>query len=383
VFFLLLAGLMLSHREQNGREIVRPLPGETSFTRGILLEGEEGELEIALEIGAREYTEEEIEKLHKEAERYLLQVLPGANEGLDRITERLYFPNVLPATGESIYWRTDKPWLISQEGEVQNEELEEPEQAEVTAEISYGTEFRHFRYVVTVFPRQYTAEEQRIREIKKELKELEEGSRSREVFELPEMLSGLKLVVKEESSFGKEAYFILLAVTIPLLVYSGYFSSLESRQNKRRQQAESGYMEFVTKLSLLMAAGVSVRQAFYRLEAEYEKNYGEEHVITMELKVTKQELENGYSEGAVYEAFGRRMGLLTYQRMSSLLVQNAAKGIQGIRDLLLQEAGEALAQERATIKIRGEEAETKLLFPMMGLLLLVFAILLVPAFQSF
>ena len=96
----------------------------------------------------------------------------------------------------------------------------------------------------------------------------------------------------------------------------------------------------------------------------------------------KQELEYGHSESVVYDTFGRRIGVLPYQRMASLLTQNVSKGIQGIRVLLLQEAKEVMAEERAKIKIKGEQAGTKLLVPMMVLLVLVFAILLVPAFQT-
>ena len=84
-----------------------------------------------------------------------------------------------------------------------------------------------------------------------------------------------------------------------------------------------------------------------------------------------------------YEDFGRRIGVLAYRRMASLLAQNVSKGVQGMRNLLLQESKEVMAQERANIKAKGEQAGTKLLFPMMGMLFLVFAILLVPAFQSF
>ena len=129
--------------------------------------------------------------------------------------------------------------------------------------------------------------------------------------------------------------------------------------------------------------GISIRQSFLRLAREYEEHYGEEHILTVELKVAKQELENGYSESIVYDGFGKRIGVLAYQRMTTLLTQNVSKGVQGIQALLLQEAKEAMAQERANIKIKGEQTGTKLLLPMMGMLVLVFAILLVPAFLSF
>ncbi len=158
---------------------------------------------------------------------------------------------------------------------------------------------------------------------------------------------------------------------------------VEELQKQRKEQAENSYSEFIAKLSLLLATGISIRQSFFRLAKEYEEHYGEGHILTIELKVTKQELEHGYSESAVYDMFGKRMGVLVYQRMASLLTQNVSKGIQGIQTLLLQEAKEAMAQERTNIKIKGEQAGTKLLLPMMGMLVLVFAILLVPAFWSF
>ena len=39
----------------------------------------------------------------------------------------------------------------------------------------------------------------------------------------------------------------------------------------------------------------------FRLAEEYEKKYGLEHVLAAELKVTRQELENGGSESEVYD----------------------------------------------------------------------------------
>ena len=130
-------------------------------------------------------------------------------------------------------------------------------------------------------------------------------------------------------------------------------------------------------------AGISVRQSFVRLAEEYEKNYGPDYVLTKELRVIKQELETGRSEAVVYEDFGRRIGVPAYRRMASLLTQSISKGVQGMKSLLLQEVTEVMAQEKALIRQKGEQAGTKLLLPMMGMLLLMFAILLVPAFQSF
>lgn len=382
VFFLVLALLSGKGKpEESG--ILRPDPGAADTTVRVRMELESGWKSFPVAVGSLEYEEDRIEELHREAEVYLKEVVQGENESFARVTEAMFFPDTLPATGGEIYWTTDAPWLVTSEGEVLNGDLAAPEEVKITAEIFYGSESRYFSEVVTVYPAVYTGEEELLRAAQRELSVQEEKSRTEERFILPETILGYRLEQVKTQGFSAGAFLALLAIVIPLLLYSGYFSSLDTRRKERKEQAGSCYMEFVTKLSLLLAAGISVRQAFLRLTEEYEKNYGPHHVLAEELKVTKQELENGRSETVVYEDFGRRIGVLAYRRMASLLTQSVSRGVQGMRNLLLQEAKEVMAQERANIRQKGEQAGTKLLLPMMGLLILVFAILLVPAFQSF
>ena len=382
MIILLFLAVAVSRKTLPEREILRPAPGEAEVSEQLRIKMGEDWKTLELPVGAREYTEEEIEKLHRETEDCLESVIWGENEAPDRIRTKLVLPSRLPG-GESIYWSTDAPWLVESDGTVQNEELDATEQVQLMAEISYGQERRYFTRIITVCPKEYVGEEAVLHQALSELKQQEESTRNAEQFVVPEAVLGYSLERTEKSGYRTAGFLCLLAVVIPVFLYSACFSSLDSRRKQRKEAAEAGYMQFVTKLSLMMAAGISVRQAFYRLAEEYEKNYGAEHVLAAELKVLRQELENGYSESEVYDAFGRRLGILPYQRMASLLTQNVSKGVQGIRMLLLQEAKEVMAQERAGIRARGEQAGTRLLLPMMGLLFLVFAILLVPAFLSF
>lgn len=382
VCFLVLAVLSGGTQEKT-RNVKRPAPGSAETAQQLKLKLEEEWQEFTLLVGAMEYGEAELEAMHTEAEEYLEQAVLGENEGLDRITKDMVFPTALSDTGLEIGWSTDAPWYISTDGKVQNETLTEPVQVEIKAEIFYGTEVRYFVRLVTLYPPEYTKEEALLYQVQQELSALEKADRTSEWFYLPETVSGYPLEPVEETGGGLAAFLVLLAGMLPLLLYAGYFSTLDDRRKKWKEQAERSYMEFVTKLSLLLAAGISLRQAFIRLSEEYEARYGSEHVLAAELKVARQELDNGHSEAEVYEAFGRRIGVLAYRRMASLLEQNVSRGVQGMRNLLLQEAKEVMAQDKANIRVRGEQAGTKLLFPMMGLLFLVFAILLVPAFQSF
>lgn len=383
VFFLGMA-VYFAGKEPDNEGILRPRPGKSAIQEEVLLETRDNDWKkVPVEVGAREYSELQVEMLHQQAEQYLDTVALGENKSWESIKTHLYFPDVLPDNTATIYWSTDAPWLITRKGEVKNADLESEEQVRITAKLSYGTEYRMFSKVVTVYPKEYNGEEALLRRIQLELRQQEQASRTTESFILPETVLGYTVKKTGEENGQTAAFFILLALVVPLLLYYGYFGGLDTKRKKRREQAESGYLSFVTKLSLMMAAGITVRQAFNRLADEYEKNYGKKHMLTAELKVTKQELDNGHSEQEAYEAFGRRIGVLAYRRLASLLTQNVSRGVQGMQNLLLLEAKEVMAQERAGIKVRGEQAGTKLLVPMMGLLFLVFAILLVPAFQNF
>ena len=369
--------------EEPGR--MRPKPGAATISEEVQLVLEHGIKEITLPIFAREYEEAELEMLAQEAERFLEEVVPGNNLSFENITTHLYFPTQLPEElgGGDISWSTDVPELVSTDGTVFNEELLATEAVEIKAKLAFGSEYRYFSRVLMVFPMQYGEEEAIQRTVEKELFKQELESRVKEEFLLPETVLGYPVQWKKEKQVEAGVFFVLVVVLVPVYMYANYFSNLDKQRKQRKEQAESCYTEFITKLSLMLAAGVSVRQSFYRLAEEYEERYGTKHALSGVLIVTRQELENGGSESELYEAFGRRIGVLAYQRMASLLTQNVSKGVQGLRMLLLQEAKEVMAQERANIKVKGEQAGTKLLFPMMGLLFLVFAILLVPAFQSF
>jgi hypothetical protein len=70
-------------------------------------------------------------------------------------------------------------------------------------------------------------------------------------------------------------------------------------------------------------------------------------------------------------------------KFSTLIAQNLKKGNSGLCELLGREAVEAFESRKETAKRLGEEAGVKLLGPMMIMLIIVFMIILIPAFLSF
>lgn len=389
VLCLMLAALVSGvQKSPSIQAIERPQAGKAAIIAEVAVCVESNWLEGKLQIGAREFEDAEIDKMHTKIENYLEQTIAGENADLRSITEALLLPTVLEVTAEDgtvcpvqLSWSSDRAELVTKTGEVNNEELTEEAEVTIHAKVFYGEEFRVFSKQVRVLPKPFSPEEQLYRSSMKELQRREEQARTDSSFLLPTDIEGIQvsLVAKEKPS--ELMWLAGLSILLLLLSYHSFFGRLQTKRKKRMEEAKQEYREFVSKFALLLAAGLSTRAVWGRLAGEYEKK--KKSMLAEELLVSERELGNGKSEGEVYEAFGNRMGLIPYQRLASLLGQQVTKGVQGMQQLLFQEVKEVTAQEQEQIKIRGEEAGTKLLLPMMGLLIMVFAILLVPAFRTF
>lgn len=331
---LMIAALAAETKKDTGEErmLLRPKAGEEAQQVKIMLETEEGVQIGELQLGAYQYSEEEIEGLHALARERLEEVLKGQNQDYSHIVGDLYFPKELQGISDALYWYSDCPELVSGNGKVNNEDLREETTVTITARIYYGEEFRVYSKLLTVQPRVYSAAEAAYRNGMKLLQGQEELERQKESFLLPETVSGMKVELFKESSAPLPMLCaFLLLLLLPASFYA-YFQEIEKKKRTRSEEAGKAYQEFVMRISLLMAAGLSARQAWKRLTTEYTEKYGVEgHVLAKELFVTESELSNGKSEVLAYEAFGERMKALSYQRLSSMLIQYVTKGVQGIR----------------------------------------------------
>ena len=83
------------------------------------------------------------------------------------------------------------------------------------------------------------------------------------------------------------------------------------------------------------------------------------------------------------ERFGKRTRLPQYKKCAALLTQNIRRGTGELITALGQEAGNAFEEQKAAARRKAEEAQTKLLFPMLLMLGVVMILILVPAWLSF
>jgi len=160
---------------------------------------------------------------------------------------------------------------------------------------------------------------------------------------------------------------------------------LKEQENwKKRMLIE--YPEFVSKLSLLLGAGMTVLSAFTRMDKTYGKFVEDKaeklHPAYVLLHQMLIDIDNGKSQQRAYQSFGESCKLQPYRKLASLILSCQQMGNRKLTQQLNEEADRVFSERKHLARKLGEEAGIKMLFPMMLMMLLIMGIILVPAMLS-
>ena len=133
----------------------------------------------------------------------------------------------------------------------------------------------------------------------------------------------------------------------------------------------------ISALGLVAAAAVVIAMDYGKREE------GNKRAAYEEIRTACYEMDSGVSEAEAYRRFGERCGQVKYKTLSTLLIQNLQKGSRYLSDLLEKESVEAWEERKRKARVLGEAAATKLLLPMVLMLLVVMAVIMLPACLSF
>ncbi|MBE5868973.1 MAG: type II secretion system F family protein [Lachnospiraceae bacterium] len=173
---------------------------------------------------------------------------------------------------------------------------------------------------------------------------------------------------------------LLFSVLLGIVVFLLRFQGIREKVAERDAGLEAEYSTLVTKLTLYLGAGVSIKRAWLSTAAGQWS--GKHSYVREEMRLICRELESGVYEDQCYEAFGWRCGRQEYIKLGALLSQNLKKGNSALLQCLRQEAKLAQEQQKHIVRRKGEEASAKLLGPMILLLGMILIVIMVPAFQN-
>ncbi len=168
-------------------------------------------------------------------------------------------------------------------------------------------------------------------------------------------------------------------VVFCILLQAGIFilsdRDLMERVKKRRQSIQLDFPDFVNKLTLLINAGMTISRAWEKAVVDTQK----QTPLYVELGAAIAEIKSGVPEYKAFEEFAQRCRIPLITRFVSVVLQNMRKGNDELVPVLRLFASECWELRKATAKKFGEEASTKLLFPMMLMLLAILLIVGMPA----
>lgn len=387
------AGLYLA---DNRRKLPENGKGQAVLERG--KQGEDRVSELEAEVGGirekmevrvsgREWSDEELDEIFIRAEEELEQRMLGENQDPDHVTGPLDLISELPGTGGHVSWEMDRSDVFDLSGRKKDESLLEqhPEGIPVTltARLSFRDREKTYEFRVTAFPEQKSRKEKLEEDLRKETEKSDHATRSETYMTLPDRIGDRPVTwsyTEERRSFA--VLVIGMGMAVLLVLSEGQRKKEEEKKQIRRMKLD--YPQVINKFNLYIRAGMTVRRAWIRIAREYEEHMDEKgsHRIYEEMMVTARKIQGGIPEGECYEEFGIRCGETSCRKFGMLLSQNLRKGAKGLTEILGKEAEEAFEERKKLAKKMGEEAGTKLLIPLFMMLMVVFAIVIIPAFFS-
>ena len=273
---------------------------------------------------------------------------------------------------------------MDENGEIVAELPEKGQILTLTAILTCEEKEELYEMALHLYPKERTEEEQLRLDLNQAVASAKEESAQKRNMRLPTQVDGRNVIWSLPGSSVMGAGLLLVV----LLAAGGYISKSEEfkkAEQERKRQLILDYPDVVFKLGMLLNAGLTIENAFTRIAEEYQqtKSEGKIRWAYEEMTVACNEMKSGISEAKAYERFGRRCEHTCYIRLGTILSGSLQKSSEGMTKLLLDEAAEAMEDRRQLAKKMGEEAGTKLLFPMILMLMVVLVILIVPAVLSF
>lgn len=390
--FAVLAGAALIQESMNpvlkqGNVLERQAYGDGNYDAELIWEipAKELEQELSVHVAEQGLTKEEQQALLAAAEQEIAETFPGENESVDEIRKDVCIQSQYQDGQVTADWSFDSYQYVNLEGHVMNDSLEEEEiLVKAVVELGCDSQTLEYQFFFQICPKIYSEKEKINNKLKQELIKKNEKTNDSTLI-LPESIDDQTIIWKEKSERMPLKLLLLgmiAAGCVPLVEKS----RKQEEEKRRKEKLQSEYPELVSKLTILLGAGMTLFSAWNKIATNYsnkrKNNTIQIHPLYEEMLITCHEIESGVGEARAYERFGERCGLHRYRKFCSLLVQNLRKGTRGLVQLLEQEVSDAFEERKNLAKKSGEEAGTKMLFPMMMMFGIIIVIIMVPAFLS-
>lgn len=371
----------LAGAETQVTSLERDAASEGSVTVPLEVRAGEKRYEIGMEVPGHLRTKEERQRVLEETAASLDGMILGKNDSPDHVVWDLCLPTSFEESPVTASWNSDHPEWLNWDGTLGGSIPAEGGAVTVKGTLFLEGECLDIQRTLILFPSEEDAAfAQRLQKSAEELNAGKEEQR----WKLPEEEAGRPLLWYRKNDTAGTLLCLLLLLVSALLPQTSKKRE-EERRKKRLQDLGHQYPGFVSSLHLYLCAGLSMRRSVERMARTVRKKEQEQRrgkAIDEEIAHVWAEMENGVSEQDVWLHFGERCVLSSYRTLALLLIQNRVHGGAGLSALLEREARAAFETRKRQARAEGEKASVRLILPMGMMLVVVMALIMVPALMN-
>lgn len=360
--------------------IRREAPGNAD--RNYLIDAHFGDSRIdsvEVEVAAREYSEEELDSLAENYKDRIVGKLFSESGSAGIVTGDLNFYESLNGLPFEFKWQPADRSLIDGDGRLR---CETDFDTVIYLNLSYMSYSKDFSIPIHASPGMEAVDSIQKEKLTSLIQtHLNNAMKKTDYVSMPDSVNGEKATFYF-SGTGRDPIFLLLGAVTTVCLYIGFRKDRESEIKKRKQKIVRDLPGVLQKMTMYITSGMTFRNIWLFLCEKAQSEGRDKEPIYEEMKVSANELKSGISETMVYSGFGERTATPETVRFTALVSQNIITGSTDLSELLRMEAANALTERKQRAVKAGEEAGTKLLFPMMILLAVMLAIIMVPAFMN-
>lgn len=360
--------------------------GEKTETILASIEGKKQKKSIEVTLAEQQYSKREVEEIFRQVKLEMERRFLNKNKSLNEVDQSVNLVKSFKDGIVTVDWEITPFGLIDYSGKIIKKEIsKQGELAKITAHLQYLSYEDYYTFYIRVYPLSSHGANTIMDRLRVKVAEKEKESRTALEIKLPLSIDNQKITWSKTNTFIN-LWILFLSFIIGTGLYLKGKRDLKDQVKFRENQMLLDYSNVVSKLMLLLGAGMPVSQAWSKIAIDYKHQRQEGNVqfryIYEEMLLTYYEMSDGIPDIEAFERFGRRCKVQKYLKLSGILIQNIRQGTKEIKRLLQFEMYHAMEERKGIAKKMGEEAGTKLLGPMMLLLIVVLTIVAVPAFWA-
>ena len=359
--------------------IIRSASEDSQYS--LEIQDKEGQKEqITIYVARKQYTKQQIENIFQKRKEELLKKVLDKNQSLNYVNKKLNFVTSIGKEQIMISWSISDSEKINYDGTLSEDIAPQGEVVILTATMRLQKHTQDYCFAVNVFP-----PEQKSNRANKLQKYIDENHIYKDRVELPKKIDGEKIIYKKiTSEIG--SYVLPLGIVIAIMLFLLKDIDLKKEVKQRDRQMQNDYPEIVSKLLLYYGTGLSMKGVIEKMAKGYEEEKKEEKDIYRyayeELMMCWIKIKSGVSENVAINEYGERCRLHCFIKLAGLIEQNMRRGTKDLSINLRSELKEAMNEKKNNMLKSGGQISTKLLGPMVIMLLISIVIIMVPAFMS-